>query len=62
MFSLARLCILITFGSSSRWLLHAEEPSSFETRTGKLPKNIVPIRYSIELAPDLDQATFFEKK
>jgi len=38
---------------------HAEEPFSFENTPGKLPKDIVPIRYSIDLAPDLDRATFF---
>ena len=37
----------------------SEEPFSFENTPGKLPRDIVPLRYSIELAPNLDQAAFF---
>ena len=58
MFSFARLSCIIAFGLAAA-LVRAEEPFSFENTPGKLPKNVVPIRYSIDLAPDLDRAAFF---
>jgi aminopeptidase N len=58
MFAFLRICCLIAFGFTAAFL-RAEEPFSFENTPGKLPKDIVPIRYAIDLAPDLDQATFF---
>ena len=36
---------------------HAEEPFIFERTPGKLPKTIVPLSYSIHIAPDIEKAT-----
>src|SRR5262249_61545053 len=36
----------------------AEAPFRFEDTPGRLPKTVVPIRYSIELAPDFGKLTF----
>ena len=58
MFPFARVCCLIAVGFAVAFV-RAEEPFSFENTPGKLPKDIVPIRYSIDLAPDLDRAIFF---
>jgi aminopeptidase N len=37
--------------------LAAEPLFSFDATPGKLPKTVVPVRYDIDLAPDLDQLT-----
>jgi aminopeptidase N len=39
-------------------LAQAEEPFSWEKTPGKLPKEIVPIRYSVRIEPDIEQAKF----
>jgi aminopeptidase N len=38
--------------------MNAEEPFRFESTPGKLPKQIVPIDYSIRIVPNLDKCTF----
>ncbi|EDY17097.1 Peptidase M1 membrane alanine aminopeptidase [Chthoniobacter flavus Ellin428] len=39
-------------------LMRGEEPFSFETNQGRLPKTIVPQRYDVHLAPDMEKAVF----
>jgi aminopeptidase N len=55
MSSLLRLCLLLVLPSLT---LRAEEPFSWEKTPGRLPKNIVPLRYDIRLEPDIENATF----
>jgi aminopeptidase N len=38
--------------------LHAEAPFNFETTPGKLPKDVVPKSYDIQLKPNVDKLTF----
>ena len=33
-------------------------PFDFETTPGKLPKKVVPVEYSIRVAPNIDKLTF----
>jgi len=37
---------------------HAEKPFSWENTPGKLPKNIVPLRYTLRIEPDMEKARF----
>src|SRR5438132_12258284 len=39
-------------------LMHAEKPFEFTRTPGKLPKEVVPIEYSVRFAPDIDKFTF----
>ncbi len=52
---LLRLCgtllVLVTFS-------RAEEPFSWESTPGRLPKNIVPLRYTLRVDPDIAKARF----
>jgi aminopeptidase N len=53
-----RLCC---FGAVSALLLmtlNAEEPFNFETTPGKLPKDVVPQSYDIQLKPNIEKLTF----
>src|ERR1700758_131381 len=36
---------------------HAEAAYSFDTTPGRLPKTVVPVNYTIELAPDAKELT-----
>ena len=36
----------------------AEEPFAFERTPGKLPKSIVPVKYDITIAPDIETSSF----
>src|SRR5438552_2723834 len=38
--------------------LYAEAPFSFETTPGKLPKDVVPLSYDIQLKPNIEKLTF----
>src|SRR5882724_9845855 len=38
--------------------MSAEMPFDFETTPGKLPKKVVPVEYSIRVAPNIDKLTF----
>jgi aminopeptidase N len=38
--------------------MHAEKPFAFATTPGKLPKEVVPIEYSIRIVPNIDKLTF----
>src|SRR5436189_2170073 len=55
MTSLLRHCcalfLLATF-------FRAEAPFSWESTPGRLPKNIVPLRYNVRVEPDMEKATF----
>jgi len=55
MSSLPRLLLVLLFTSLA---LRAEEPFSWEKTPGRLPKNIVPLRYDVRLEPDIEKATF----
>jgi aminopeptidase N len=39
-------------------LMHAEKPFEFARTPGKLPKEVVPIEYSVRFVPDIDKFTF----
>jgi aminopeptidase N len=47
-------CTLVLFVALSR----AEEPFFWEKTPGKLPKHIVPLRYSVQIEPNIEQANF----
>jgi aminopeptidase N len=51
----ALLLALCASCSSSRV---AERTYAFDTTPGRLPKDVVPVRYAVDLAPDLDTKTF----
>src|SRR4051812_7400344 len=36
----------------------AEAPFSWETTPGRLPKNIVPLRYTVRIEPEIEKARF----
>ena len=38
--------------------MHAEKPFSFEGTPGKLPKDVVPMDYSVRIVPDIDKLIF----
>ena len=52
--SAARLFI---FALLSLAVLHAEEPFAFEKTPGKLPKDVVPVEYILQVEPDVERAT-----
>src|SRR2546423_850856 len=39
-------------------MMHAENPYEFSSAPGKLPKQVVPLEYSIRIVPDLTKLTF----
>ena len=38
--------------------MNAEKPFNFESTPGKLPKQVVPLEYSIRIVPNIDRLTF----
>src|ERR1700730_5530801 len=52
--SLCTLTILFSFLT----ILSAENPYDFASTPGKLPKQVVPIEYSIRVVPKIDKLTF----
>ena len=48
------LAISFIFGAE----LNAEKPFNFESTPGKLPKQVVPLEYSIRIVPNIDKLTF----
>ncbi|PYL56089.1 MAG: aminopeptidase, partial [Verrucomicrobia bacterium] len=48
------LAISFIFGAE----LNAEKPFNFESTPGKLPKQVVPLEYSIRIVPNIDRLTF----
>jgi len=48
------LAISFIFGAK----LNAEKPFNFESTPGKLPKQVVPLEYSIRIVPNIDKLTF----
>jgi aminopeptidase N len=51
------LFVFVSFFSAIAGV-NAEKPFDFETTPGKLPKTIVPIQYSLRIAPKIDKLTF----
>ena len=39
-------------------IMSAEKPFSFNETPGKLPKEVVPVEYSIRIVPDIDRLVF----
>src|SRR6266511_2030289 len=52
---IARLLFFLTLFCPS---MRAEKPFSFEATPGKLPKEVVPVDYSVRIVPDIDKFTF----
>ena len=52
------LCLLALLAGSNASAARAETPFNFETTPGKLPKDVVPVRYDLSLAPNVEQRTF----
>src|SRR6058998_1523177 len=38
--------------------MHAEKPFDFATTPGKLPKEVLPVEYSIRIVPEIGKFTF----
>jgi aminopeptidase N len=56
--SIARLMpVLLLLVAMSPCATLADEPFTFDTTPGKLPKTVVPLHYTIRLEPDLEQFT-----
>jgi aminopeptidase N len=54
-----RLCCVAAISAGlSGITLHAEAPFNFETTPGKLPKDVVPLSYDIQLKPNIEKLTF----
>jgi aminopeptidase N len=51
-------CVAAISVALSAITLHAEAPFNFETTPGKLPKDVVPLSYDIQLKPNIDKLTF----
>src|SRR5262245_36162185 len=54
--SLLVCLLIITIGGTA--VASADVPFTFDGTPGKLPKTVVPIRYSIDLTPDVQNLTF----
>src|SRR5437762_8453890 len=54
MLRLLLLAISFIFGAE----LNAEKPFNFEETPGKLPKEVVPLEYSVRIVPSIDRFTF----
>src|SRR6266540_2002779 len=52
---IARFLFFLTLFCPS---MRAEKPFSFEATPGKLPKEVVPVDYSVRIVPDIDKFTF----
>src|SRR5205807_9705612 len=48
--------LAVSFALAS--LMNAEEPYVFTSTPGKLPKQVVPLEYSIRIVPDIGKLTF----
>lgn len=53
-----RLLLLLAISFTFTNRLNAEKPFSFENTPGKLPKQVVPVDYSIRIVPNIDKLTF----
>ena len=53
-----RLLLLLAISFTFTNRLNAEKPFSFENTPGKLPKQVVPVDYSIRIVPNIDKFTF----
>jgi len=49
----ATLALLLSMSGATS----AEQVFSFDTTPGKLPKNVVPVRYAIDVRPDMANLT-----
>ena len=52
--SVFRFCCCLVLAAVSR----AEEPFAWEANPGRLPKHIVPLRYTLRIEPDIEKARF----
>ena len=53
-----RLLLLLAISFTFTNRLNAEKPFSFENTPAKLPKQVVPVDYSIRIVPNIDKLTF----
>jgi aminopeptidase N len=51
-------CAVAIFAALTAIPSHAEAPFNFETTPGKLPKDVVPLSYDIQLKPNIEKLTF----
>ena len=51
-------CLVALFALLLPLRLNAEAPFNFATTPGKLPKDVVPISYNIQLKPNIEKRTF----
>src|SRR5207249_10342104 len=53
-----RIFVRIFFSYSFATVMSAEKPCSFNETLGKLPKEVIPVEYSIRVVPDIDRFVF----
>jgi len=58
MISTVRCLLLATLALASAMPVPAEEPFSFDSAPGRLPKDVVPLDYTVEIAPNIAALTF----
>jgi aminopeptidase N len=51
-------CTVAIFAALTAITSHAEAPFNFETTPGKLPKDVMPLSYNIQLKLNIEKLTF----